>query len=461
MAKNKFLWGASLSAHQTEGAWNEDGKSPSVQDVRPRANKQIADFTVAVDHYHRYREDIKLLAEMGIKALRISIPWTRIIPDGVGEVNQAGIEHYQDVIQTILDNHMIPVITTYHFDLPEVLQKHGGWTKRAMIDAYEAYVRVLFTNFGEQVKHWLTINEPNIMLLSDQKILGFSYTHQERYQAFYNLMIAEKQAIKACHELIPDGQIGPVPNISYVYPATSKPEDIRAAMYFNSVRNWAYLDFSVKGLINPIFKSYLAATGINLTILPEDRELVSQNFPDFLGINYYTSATVEFPQVGQDRMNGVSDQQSEDVFEHGFYKGVTNKYLKKNDFNWTIDPLGLETTLEMINDRYHLPIMITENGLGAYDQLTEDQQIHDQYRIDYLNQHIQSMLKAKDNGVEMIGYLPWSALDLISVHEGIKKRYGFVYVDRDEQDLKDLKRYPKDSYYWYKNLIKKMEQKNE
>ncbi|MBA1394708.1 glycoside hydrolase family 1 protein, partial [Lactobacillus sp. XV13L] len=171
-------------------------------------------------------------------------------------------------------------------------------------------------------------------------------------------------AFKACHELCPDAKIGPVPNISYVYPGSANPQDVRAAEYFNAVRNWAYLDFSVHGIINPLFKNYLHQTGINLPIQPSDRALMQTALPDFIGMNYYTSVTVEYPQKGQNRTNGVSDQQSEDVYEQGFYKGLTNPYLSKNEFNWTVDPLGLQTTLEVVNDRYHLPIYVTENGLG-------------------------------------------------------------------------------------------------
>ncbi|UQS83095.1 glycoside hydrolase family 1 protein [Bombilactobacillus thymidiniphilus] len=453
MLKKDFLWGASLSAHQTEGAYQEDGKSLSVQDTRPRSRNEIADFTVASDHYHHYREDIKLMAKMGVKAMRISIPWTRIIPTGIGAVNTQAIEHYRDVFNVMHEYHIEPMVTTYHFDLPQELQAQGGWTNRQTVNAYEQYVRVLFAEFGEQVKYWLTINEPNIMLLADKKILGFIYTHEERYKAFYNLMIAEKLAFKACHELCAQTKIGPVPNISYVYPATSDPRDVRAAEYFNAVRNWAYLDFSVRGIINPIFKNYLKKTGIELAILPEDQDLVTHNFPDFLGLNYYTSVTVEYPRVDQDRASGVSDQQSEDIYEKGFYKGLTNVNLAKNDFNWTIDPLGLQTTLEVVNDRYLLPIYITENGLGAYDELTDDHQVHDDYRIAYLQQHLQSVQQAVDAGVDVAGYLPWSALDLVSVHEGMKKRYGFIYVDRTETDLKNLARYPKDSYFWYQQVI--------
>ncbi|BDR58712.1 glycoside hydrolase family 1 protein [Xylocopilactobacillus apicola] len=453
MLPNNFIWGASISAHQTEGAFDEDGKSLSVQDVRPR-ELDIADFKVAADHYHRYDEDISLLAQAGIKAMRISIPWTRIIPNGTGSVNQTAIEHYHQVFKTMHENQIEPFVTTYHFDLPESLQKQGGWLNEKTVQAYEQYVRVLFNEFGNEVSYWLTINEPNVMLLADRKILGFTYSHTERYQAFYNLMIAEKIAFKLCHEICPQGKIGPVPNISEVYPGSARPKDIRAAGYFNAVRNWSYLDFSVRGIINPIFQSYLHQTGIEMLIKPEDTELVTSNFPDFLGMNYYTTVTVEMTKKGQDRTNGISDQQSEDVYEDGFYKGLTNPFLQKNEFNWTVDPLGLETTLETVNDRYHLPIYITENGLGAYDELTSDHQVHDDYRISYLKDHLTSIENAVNSGVDVRGYLPWSAIDLVSVHEGMKKRYGLIYVDRTEDDLKNLARYPKDSYFWYQNVIK-------
>ena len=452
--EKKFLWGASLSAHQTEGAVDVDGKQPSVQDTRQRDNHEIADFTVAVDHFHHYQEDIDLLKGMGVTALRLSFAWTRIIQVD-GSVNERGLKHYDDVIDYLLKQDILPIVTTYHFDLSDHLEQAGGWTNSDTVQAYSEYVEVLFKHFGDRVKHWLTINEPNIMLLADQKIVGFHRENPARYASFYNLMIAEKIAIKKCHELVEGGQIGPVPNISIVYPLSSKPADVRAALTFNAVRNWAYLDFSVKGRINPILQAHLKDMGITLEIQPEHLELVQNNRPDFIGLNYYTSATVSFPQPGEAKLAGVSDQQSEDVYEPGAYKGVTNPFLKKNEFNWTLDPLGLQTTLEVTNDRYEIPIMITENGLGAYDELTADHQIHDQYRIDYLQQHLAAIEQAQKNGVPVCGYLPWSAIDLISVHEGIAKRYGFIYVDRTDKDLKELKRYPKDSYYWFKQVIEK------
>lgn len=448
-----FLWGASISAHQTEGAYLADGKGLSVQDTRPRDNNEIADFTVAVDHYHRYKEDIALLAELGIKVFRFSIAWSRIYPEGRGSVNQKGLDHYSAVIDELLKQGIQPFITLNHFDLPQALEDQGGWTNRSTVEAFEIYAKTLFNAYGDRVTHWLTINEPNIMLLVDRKILGKTIPLPEKYQQFHHLMIAEKLAFKHCHELIPNGKIGPVPNISLVYAATSKPEDNQAALYFNSVRNWAYLDFACFGRYNTVFQDYLNQNGVKIAVLPEDQALMTSAFPDFIAMNFYTTVTVEQPAMDGDMTNGISDQQSEDIMERGFYKGFTNPYLKKNAFNWTIDPLGLKTTLQTLYDRYHLPILITENGLGAEDHLEENGAVHDPYRIDYLQQHIQQCLAAIDSGVELIGYSPWSAIDLISVHEGIKKRYGFIYVDRNDADEKEQKRVKKDSFYWYQKLI--------
>lgn len=448
-----FLWGASISAHQTEGAYLADGKGLSVQDTRPRDNNEIADFTVAVDHYHHYKEDIALLAELGIKVFRFSIAWSRIYPEGRGSVNQKGLDHYSAVIDELLKQGIQPFITLNHFDLPQALEDQGGWTNRSTVEAFEIYAKTLFNAYGDRVTHWLTINEPNIMLLVDRKILGKTIPLPEKYQQFHHLMIAEKLAFKHCHELIPNGKIGPVPNISLVYAATSKPEDNQAALYFNSVRNWAYLDFACFGRYNTVFQDYLNQNGVKIAVLPEDQALMTSTFPDFIAMNFYTTVTVEQPAMDGDMTNGISDQQSEDIMERGFYKGFTNPYLKKNAFNWTIDPLGLKTTLQTLYDRYHLPILITENGLGAEDHLEENGAVHDPYRIDYLQQHIQQCLAAIDSGVELIGYSPWSAIDLISVHEGIKKRYGFIYVDRNDADEKEQKRVKKDSFYWYQKLI--------
>ncbi|KFN92793.1 beta-glucosidase/6-phospho-beta-glucosidase [Tetragenococcus muriaticus PMC-11-5] len=357
------------------------------------------------------------------------------------------------MIDECLRYNIQPMITLNHFDLPQALEDIGGWSNRETITAFKNYAKTVFKAYGNQVKYWLTINEPNVMLLVDQKILGKQIPLQEKYQQFHHLMIAEKYAFKLCHELVENGQIGPVPNISLVYPATSKPLDNQAALYFNSVRNWAYLDFSCFGRYNTVFKDYLKQKDISITFAAEDEALMKENFPDFVAMNFYTTMTVEKPTDKNKMSEGINDQQSEDIMDWGFYKGVTNPHLKKNQFNWTIDPEGLKTTLQTLYDRYHLPIIITENGLGAKDQLTENGKIHDDYRIDYLSQHLEQCLNAIQSGVDLFGYSPWSAIDLISVHEGISKRYGFIYVDRTEKELKQLKRYKKDSFFWYQKLI--------
>ncbi len=448
-----FLWGASCSAHQTEGAWDVDGKGLSVQDTRPRDNHEIADFTTAVGFYDRYREDIALLAEMGAKVFRFSIAWTRILPDGTGEVNEAGLRHYDDVINACLEHGIEPMITLYHFDLPQALEDRGGWDSRETIEAFAEYARIVFERYGDRVQRWLTINEPNIMLLVDKKILGRAIPLERKYQQFHHLMIAEKHAFALCHELVPGGQIGPVPNISIVYPASAKPKDYRASLYFNAIRQWAYLDFACRGTYNPLLLDYLAKKGVSVDVTDADRELMAAHRPDFIAMNYYTSVTVEYPENAADMTDGISDQQSEDIMDAGFYKGFTNPYLSKTQFAWTIDPDGMLTTLLAIEDRYATPIIITENGIGAYDTLTPEGTVEDDYRIDYYRKHLTMCHRAIEAGVQLVGYSPWSAMDLISVHEGIKKRYGFIFVDRDEENEKELARYRKKSFHWYQRVI--------
>lgn len=448
-----FLWGASSSAHQIEGAYQEDGKGLSVQDTRERHNLNICDFKVASDHYHHYKEDIKLLSELGLKVYRFSISWTRIYPNGTGEINQKGVDFYNRLINEIIKNKIQPLVTIYHFDLPQALEDEGGWSNRATIKAYENYAKTLFSLFGDRVKHWVTINEPNIMLLVDKKVLGKKIPITEKYQQNHHMMIAEKKAFRACHEIVVHGKIGPVPNISVVYAATAKPKDVLAAHYFNSLRNWLNLDIACLGRYNTTAWGYFKEKGIEPIITAEDKNLIESEKPDFIAFNYYTSATIEFPDENTDGTDGISDQQSEDILDKGFFKGFTNPYLQKNQFGWTIDPLGLRTTLQELYDRYHLPLIITENGLGAYDQVEADQSVNDPYRISYLRDHLEQCLHAIKAGVDLRGYSPWSAIDLVSVHEGIRKRYGFIYVDRDETELKDLARIRKQSFYWYQKLI--------
>jgi 6-phospho-beta-glucosidase len=264
------------------------------------------------------------------------------------------------------------------------------------------------------------------------------------------MLVAQAKAMALCHKMIPDAKIGPAPNISLVYAASCKPQDVLASQNFNAIRNWLYLDMAVYGRYNNLVWSYLEENDATPEFAPGDEEALANGHPDFIGFNYYSTATVAYSDGSEALKDG--DQQSAGGIP-SVYKTVKNPNLPRTEFNWEIDPIGFRNTLREVYSRYHLPIIITENGLGAYDTLGEDGKIHDTYRINYLRAHIEQMRLAITDGVEMMGYCPWSAIDLISTHEGMRKRYGFVYVDRDEFDLKTMKRYRKDSFYWYKKVI--------
>ena len=451
-----FFWGASSSAYQVEGAALEDGKGPSCQDVK-EIPEGTSDLSVSVDHYHRYKEDIALMAEMGFKSYRFSISWSRILPAGTGAVNPQGIAFYNNLIDECLKYGIEPIVTMFHFDMPAALDERGSWSKRESIDWFAEFATVLFENFGDRVKYWLTINEQNMLTLVGPIIgtlhvpEGTTNLTKEIYQQNHHQLVAQAKAMQICHQMLPEAKIGPAPNIALVYAASSKPEDVIASQNFNAIRNWLYLDAAVYGVYNNLVWSYLEENDATPEVTEEDLAIMKAAKPDFLGINYYNTATVE-ASTDEDQAGVVGDQQSRQTFP-GIARSVSNPNLVKTEFGWEIDPVGFRSTVREIYSRYRLPILITENGLGAYDSLTEDGKVHDPYRIDYLRHHIEQIHLAITDGVEMMGYNPWSAIDLISTHEGIKKRYGFIYVDRDDFDLKTLKRYRKDSFYWYKKVI--------
>ncbi|SME48422.1 Aryl-phospho-beta-D-glucosidase BglC [Bacillus mobilis] len=448
--KKDFLWGASTSAYQVEGAYNEDGKGLSVQDVKV-IPEGTSDFKVCSDHYHHFKEDVKLFSELGLKVYRFSIAWTRILPNGTGEVNEKGISFYNDLIDELLKHGIVPLVTMYHFDLPYELEKKGGWSNRATIDAFVAYCEILFERFGDRVKNWLTINEQNMMILHGQAVGTSIVSQKELYQQNHHMLLAEAKVTNLCHEMIRDAKIGPAPNVSYVYPKTCKPDDIIAAQNCNAIRNWLYLDMAVYGRYNNIAWNFMKSKNIEPVILEGDMEILASSKPDYIAFNYYSSITVsEYDENFV--MDEAADQQIE-VGEEGFFMGDDNEYLELTDFGWEIDPIGFRVTLREVNDRYNLPIIVTENGIGAYDKVDEDGSVQDHYRIDYLKKHIEQMELAIADGVDVMGYCPWAAIDLISTHQGFRKRYGFIYINRDEDDLKDLKRIKKQSFYWYKKVI--------
>ncbi|MGJ7910151.1 glycoside hydrolase family 1 protein [Neobacillus sp. LXY-1] len=448
--KKDFLWGASTSAYQVEGAYNLDGKGLSIQDVKDIPDG-ISDFKVCSDHYHKFKEDIKLFSELGLKGYRFSIAWTRIFPNGEGEINEKGILFYHNLIDELVKHHITPIVTIYHFDLPYELEKKGGWSNRSTIDAFLNYCKVLFERFGDRVKHWVTINEQNMMILHSGAIGTSVNSQKELYQQNHHLFLAAARATNLCHQLIPDAKIGPAPNISYIYPKTCNPNDIIAAQTCNAIRNWLYLDMAVHGRYNNIAWDFMKKKKIEPAILVGDMEIISSAKPDYIAFNYYSSITVK--AYGENIiLDDTGDQQIE-VGEEGFFMGDDNEYLELSDFGWEIDPLGFRVTLREVSDRYHLPIIITENGIGAYDKVNLDGSIEDDYRIDYLSRHIEQLKLAVSDGVDVIGYCPWSAIDLISTHQGFKKRYGFIYVNREDNQLKDLKRIKKKSFYWYQKVI--------
>ncbi|BDH56561.1 glycoside hydrolase family 1 protein [Tsukamurella sp. PLM1] len=451
-----FLWGASTSAYQVEGASKEDGKGPSVIDILEHRPPGIADFSVASDHYHRFREDVALFAELGLRAYRFSIAWTRILPSGEGEVNRAGIAFYHELIDELAAVGIEPIVTLYHFDLPAALDERGGWSDRRTIDAFERYARILFDEFGGKVRYWLTINEQNMMVLHGKAIgtTGRSGDTDQKtiYQQNHHMFLAQARAMASCHEMLPEAKIGPAPNIVSVYPATSAPGDVVAADDWDAIRNLMYLDVAVRGAYHPLAWAYLSERGLEPRFEDGDDETLRGARPDFIAFNYYSTQTVGESRGDLSDIQTRGGDQQIVRGEVGLYRAVKNEHLPTNAFGWEIDPVGLRTTMRRLWDRYRLPLIITENGLGAFDELV-DGRVHDDYRIDYLRRHIEQIQLAISDGVDVFGYCPWTAIDLVSTHQGIRKRYGFVYVDRDEGDLKELARIRKDSFHWYRGVI--------
>ena len=449
-----FLWGASTSAYQCEGAWDEDGKGPSVKDVAPIV-PNTTDWKVTSDHYHHFKEDIALFAEMGFKEYRFSIGWPRIMPDGVTE-NPAGIAHYHAVIDECHKYGIEPVVTLYHFDLPQALQeKYGGWASRECIADFVNYTKVCFREYGSKVKYFLTINEQNMMLLFE---IRSQFSDKEAWQQNHHMLVAGSLAIQACHEMCPNSKIGPAPNITAMYPASNKPEDILAAMDVDQLRNGLFIDPFVFGKYPEALENWMKDAGVYPDVTEEDFEIFKANKADFIAFNYYGAGCVEY--LSKDAVvSSAAEKKSMEDFMNGLMsfpgigKMVSNPNQEKTSYDMGIDPIGLRTTLRQLWEKYHLPLIITENGCGVPDTLTEDGKVHDDYRIDYLRRHIHACQEAITDGVDLFGYSPWSAIDLVSTHQGITKRYGFVYINRDEFDLKDMARIKKDSFYWYKKVI--------
>ncbi|WP_409293771.1 glycoside hydrolase family 1 protein [Peribacillus sp. SCS-26] len=437
-----FLWGGAVTSFQTEGAWNEGGKGPSIVDARPVKEGQ-SDWKTAVDFYHRYKEDIALFKEMGFNAYRTSISWSRIFPDGEGEANEEGLQFYDDLFDEMLANGIQPVITLYHFDLPLALaDKYNGFASREVVDLFDRYARTAFKRYGEKVKYWLTFNEQNLVLTNPDywgvSLEGAENEEALRYQVTHNAFIAHAKAVKSLHDLVPGGQMAGMVTYMTTYPHTCKPEDAIANIHAKELLVDFYFDVFAHGE----YPSYVTSRLKRKNIMPKfeegDEELLKENTVDYLSISYYQSQTTS----------------AEKADPSALISGITpNPNLKTNEWGWAIDPIGLRVCLKDMYARYRLPIFITENGIGVREELNGDNTVEDDYRIQYIGSHIKEMKLAMEEGVEVFGYLTWGSTDLISSGGQFEKRYGFIYVNRGESDLRDLKRYKKKSFDWYKQVI--------
>lgn len=462
-----FLWGASSSSAQVEGGFDVDGRGLSIWDVK-ELNEGTCSFHYASDFYHHYKEDIALMAEMGFTAYRFSISWSRILPTGEGEVNPEGIKFYKNVFQECKKYGIEPIVTIFHFDLPLALQeKYGGWNDRRMIDAYVNYCKVLFENYKEDVNYWLTYNEQNMLIFFGAfDMIGGSNQFQSGntlYNQAHIQNVAQAKAIHLCHAMCPGVKIGPAPNITTSYPATCSPMDTVAAMNMDDLRNNFYLDALVFGSYPKSVWKYFKENKITLDVHEDDFEIMRTCHPDFIGFNCYGNDTTQYLEYYELDLSELKNADNRDMSylmklmdKPGVGRVVKNDYLMKGEDGHSYDPYCIRVTARRLSDRYHLPLIITENGYGRPDTL-EDGKVHDSYRIEHLRETIKQMEIGIEEGALLFGYCPWSALDLVSTREGITKRYGFIYVDRDESDEKaktaEMKRYRKDSFYWYKKVI--------
>ncbi len=465
-----FLWGGATAANQFEGAWDVDGKGPSVSDMctngshttPKRITATLEPNTLypsheAIDFYHHYEEDIALFAEMGFNCFRMSINWTRIFPTGEEETpNEAGLAFYDKVFDCCLSHHIEPLVTISHYEMPYALvEKYNGWEGRECIALFEKYCKVIFERYQHKVKYWLTFNEINAgttklgNVLSTSTVKGYTGpitqvpdSMQARYQALHHQFVASARVVKYAHEHYPQFKLGNMICFITSYPYTCRPEDILEAQHQMRNMNWYCSDVQVRGEYPYYAKKFWEQNGLNIRMEPGDLEILKEGTVDFYTFSYYMSNCV-----------GVATDAAET--DGNIISGLKNPYLEASDWGWQIDPKGLRYSLNEIYDRYRIPMMVVENGLGAKDEKGPDGKIHDSYRIDYLRSHIQQMkLAVEEDGVDLMGYTPWGCIDLVSASTGeMAKRYGFIYVNKFDDGTGDLSRERKDSFYWYQKVI--------
>ncbi|MGT8857674.1 glycoside hydrolase family 1 protein [Enterobacter sp. 186315] len=448
-----FLWGGAVAANQVEGAYLEDGKGLSTSDVQPQGvfgpvvERAVGDSgikDVAIDFYHRYPEDIQLFAEMGFSCLRVSIAWTRIFPNGdEQQPNEAGLAFYDKLFDELAAHNITPLVTLSHYEMPwGLVKQYGGWGNRQVICFFDRYARTVFARYKEKVKLWLTFNEINMSLHAPLTGVGLPETSSkgEVYQAIHHQLVASALAVKACHEIIPDSKIGNMLLGGLVYPLTCKPDDVLEALQEN--RAWQFFgDVQCRGAYPGYMLRFFRDNGIALEITDADREALKSTV-DFISFSYYMTGCV------------TTDEELNQQARGNILSMVPNPHLASSEWGWQIDPVGLRTLLNVLWDRYQKPLFIVENGLGAKDKPDASGVVQDDYRISYLNDHLVQVREAIEDGVEVMGYTSWGPIDLVSASKAeLSKRYGFIYVDRDDSGNGTLARSRKKSFHWYKEVI--------
>ncbi|UQZ35647.1 6-phospho-beta-glucosidase [Paenibacillus sp. PK3_47] len=469
-----FLWGGAIAANQAEGAFDADGKGLSTADMVPYFKKK--DYTnlkelmhvtsesiqramqhptaegypkrYGIDFYHRYKEDIALFGELGFKVFRMSINWPRIFPNGDdAEPNEKGLQFYDDMFDEMLKHGIEPLVTLSHYEMPmSLVLKYGGWRNRKIIAFYEKYAETVMTRYKDKVKYWLTFNEINTTVIEPFTGGGVvedtvDNIREASYQALHHQFVASSLATKKAREINPDFKIGCMLARMIHYPATSSPEDVLQAQVDNQL-NLLHTDVQARGSYPPFVKRYFAENNINLAVEPGDEQLLREHTVDFISFSYYTSliSTVDPEKYG--------------VTGGNLFSTVKNPNLQVTEWGWQLDPIGLRIVLKELYDRYQLPLFVVENGLGAKDKVEEDGSINDDYRIDYLRKHITQVKEAVMDGVEVMGYTSWGAIDIISASTSeMSKRYGVIYVDQDDEGNGTLNRFKKKSFYWYQKAI--------
>ena len=454
-----FLWGGAVAANQCEGAYQEDGKGLSIQDVTPRGitgprTKEPTEDNmklIGIDFYHRYKEDIKLFAEMGFKVFRTSIAWSRIFPKGdEDQPNEAGLKFYEDLFEECRKYGMEPLVTLSHYETPLYLaEEYDGWINPKMIGFYEKFVTCVFQRYKDKVKYWLTFNEIN-SILHEPFLSGGIQTPKEQltqtqlFQAVHHEFVASALAVKIGHDINPDFKIGCMVLSMPIYPLTPNPDDVIAVMEKDHL-NMFFADVHVRGTYPGYMNRYFREHGIALKITEEERSIL-KNTVDFVSFSYYMSICE------------TADKSQGEAGKGNLLGGVRNPLLKESEWGWQIDPKGLRYVLNTFYDRYQKPLFIVENGLGAVDKLVigkdGNKTVEDDYRIDYLRDHLKQVEEAIEDGVPVMGYTTWGCIDLVSASTAeLKKRYGFIYVDRNDDGSGTLERYKKKSFYWYQNVI--------